>query len=121
MVKQNTYNAIARRALTVVAAAVQGRAMDYSGNYCAAGEPSAGITEYDANAGDQIAVIYEGTALIEAAAVIDIGALVKATTNGKIIMGAATNDYCIGRALYAGVTNDFVEIHLSEVQMSLAV
>lgn len=68
---------------------VANRLIGFDGKYCAAGEKAFGVSEYDTNVGNDMAVRYKGIALITAGNTISVGAAIKATTGGKAIPATA--------------------------------
>jgi Uncharacterized conserved protein (DUF2190) len=77
--------------LTVIASAtvMAGRAITQDGAYAATGEHMHGVSDFNANAGDELAVDCLGVSILEAGAAIAADTLVQVGVDGKYITKAA--------------------------------
>ncbi|MEG0920665.1 MAG: DUF2190 family protein [Comamonas sp.] len=98
-----------RHAITLVATAALAahRFVAYDGSYpdaTGAAKDAQGVTETAAAVGEAVAVVTSYSYLVEAAAAIPFGALVKPDATGKAIAGTATDHCgrCLGAATQAG-------------------
>lgn len=99
--------------IVAIAALVAHRFAAYDGGYAttAGGVHDAqGVTESAAEIGDAVAITTGYSQLVELGADVAFGGFVKPGTDGKAIVGTAT-DNC-GRALGGGLTGQLVEVQI---------
>ncbi len=77
-----------------------------------AGENAIGVTDAAWEDGDAaVRVVYDGITYVYAAASLAVGALVASDASGKAV-AYAVGDYCLGRAMSAGVSGSLMAIKL---------
>jgi len=67
------------------AAVTKFRMIGANGQHCGAGAKAVGITQIDADSGDQFPVMTYGIAIVEAGGAVTAGAEIESDANGKVV------------------------------------
>ena len=107
-----TKKAVLTETIIAAAAIVQKRFVNFEGKQATAGQPAVGVSVYDADQGDSLAVDALGIVLVESGGALAAGDVVASDAQGCAVKQAASA-ITLGRALDAAVgANEVIRIKL---------
>lgn len=112
-----TYKPTERLDITLLEDVTPFRFVNHLGSICSAGAMAAGVTEFNNNAGDHIAVIKAGTAILKIKeAVASAGIRIASNATGYGVLADTAKDYVNAISLQSGEIDDEIEVEVVKFQ-----